>query len=240
MIISLHTSGIADRLNQIEYCLDNFNTNNISFYWLTRCKWYEGTFHLSDAFDINTLNVIDVRKISEIKMNVGDTIIQRSSSWHIPNKFIRTKNKFYPQDLTLSNFIRFNKNIINVANFKIKDINERIGLHIRAYEGKDNYLRTQEKLDLLAKNTEKRINQNENYFLSTDSEFILNYFKKYKNIVYLDTRFVNGFLDKESFSNACVALYLLSRCKEIYVTSGGFGIFAAALGKKPYIKIPIK
>jgi len=229
------TSGIGDKLHMLEHALNNNDINDIDFYWVK-----SRLFSMYDPyqfFEIDLPLIIveekDARKKKEevFSLYPADNIFNKKGEW-------KTRPPLF------SKYIRIKKSVTQLVDDM--ELSNSIGLHLRSYNAplvfnNKEITRGKELDDILIAGAEAKMSKYENYFIASDSKYILDHFKDFKNVVTIPSQFdetgYSNKLNDQSFYFDLCNLYALSRCKMIYSTIGGFSRLASVWGSIPTKKL---
>jgi len=227
-------NGIGDRLNILEQLLTAHDPSESDFYWLK--SRYDSNYDPYKFFDISLpLTIVhtdDIRSKSEEVLSLYGTknVYSVKGNW---------KNK--PPLFT--KYFRLKKCVTQLVDDL--DLTNCIGIHLRCYEApfmmnNKEMNRGQELNDILIEQTKHKINKYETYFIASDSQYILDHFRDYKNVTIIPTVCKKGYCDRgseDAFYFDLCNLYALSKCKSIYRSYGGFSILASVWGGKELLKL---
>jgi hypothetical protein len=223
-------NGISDRHFVLNYSINNkFNYSITKKDIIINTKtenWYNSD--IDEFFKFN----IDIKIFNE---NCNITTIKHIS-------FLNTTTNYtYPGSINIEKYSTkyFSLNFDNREGPILENPEKYICVHLRNYESKKDL----DTFDTLIKKFKKIYKENENYLILTDNpdikECIIN---DYKNCIsintlneyFIDTESKNKIFkrDKKNLKCSLNEIYYAMKCKEIFISKGGFGRMISSYANK--------
>jgi hypothetical protein len=220
---------LGDRIQSLYVALKHYDIENIEFWFMLKDS--NSKLELPMYFPLDTYFKLH----EKLKIHY----YYKNSSLDFKEKNVINCVSKFPiipaKDIIFSDYVKFNDYHENLLISFDTEIQNKIGIHIRAYEGGQYY---RDKLDHLIQKTNEILNPNEKYFICSDSEYVINYYKTFKNVKVMEEYiYKNGFVDrfnKESEFHAVRDMFLLSKCKKIIKSLGGYAYAASLFNRTPF------
>ena len=230
----LLANGIGDRMGILENYLNDHDPDECDFYWLRSRN--HNNYNPHKFFDISLPLILT-------NTDFGQSVDVIKSNYDEKHVYY-PKGHFKQVPPLFTKYFTFKKSVTQLVDDL--EITSSIGIHLRSYENKRKYqdrelTRSDELNNILIKSATDIMTPDNRYFIASDSQYILNYFKSWEKVTIIPTKFDNrGYCDRgseDAFYFDLCNLYALSQCKVIYKTYGGFSTLAAAWGGKELLKL---
>ena len=231
------TNGIGDRMKVFENYLKDHDPSECDFYWLRNL--YHSNYNPNKYFDIDVpLTIVNMTNhMTDNERSISDDIISKYNEKNIYD--LKIPGYFTQVPPLFPKYFKLKKCVTQLVDDL--ELTDCIGIHLRSYEApkkfhKNAVTRSDELNNILIKSATDIMTPDNRYFIASDSQYILNYFKTWEKVTIIPTIYRNGYCNRNSedafYFDLC-NLYALSQCKMIYRTYGGFALLAGAWGSKP-------